>query len=379
VSGSAASPARRARPVADAPPLDAREVAHAWLVALVAAAPLEAAAALPGPGFAREAPLLTRAVADALAGDAALADVEPGGPLADVAAHAGALACASGPAATLAAVEALRSVTWAALLGGLRRPDPTQVAELADRLALVVATVAAAALEADALGRSPAGAGDPGPDEADAAAPAVPRRAEPRAAARAAGGAEAGRAGEVRAVAPAPPPVAPAPAPPPPAPAPAAVAVREPGGAAAAWTAAIEQALARRREDGRPFAVLCVEVAELDRLLAADAGGRLAAELARAERLLAAALRPSDVLLPERPGRAWVVAPDTDPVTARGLAELLAAAVAAATTHAGAPLHVAIGVASAPPDAASAADLEARAEEGLFAARAAGVRVGARP
>jgi hypothetical protein len=47
---------RRPRPVADAPVLDGAALAKAWLVELVAVAPLERAAALPGPRFADDAP-----------------------------------------------------------------------------------------------------------------------------------------------------------------------------------------------------------------------------------------------------------------------------------------------------------------------------------
>src|SRR5690349_17759813 len=88
---------RRARPVADAPVLDGAQVAKAWLVELVALAPLERAARLPGPRFAEDAPRLCAAVAAALASDAALDDLEPGGALAPLAAGAGHLAAAPAP------------------------------------------------------------------------------------------------------------------------------------------------------------------------------------------------------------------------------------------------------------------------------------------
>src|SRR5215208_1009891 len=66
---------RRSRPVADAPALDGAELAKAWLVELVAVAPLERAARLPGPRFAEDAPRLCAAVAAALISDPALDDL----------------------------------------------------------------------------------------------------------------------------------------------------------------------------------------------------------------------------------------------------------------------------------------------------------------
>jgi hypothetical protein len=73
---------RRPRPVADAPALDSAELAKAWLVELVAVAPLEQATRLPGPRFAEDAPRLCAAVVAALAGDGGFEDLEPGGALA---------------------------------------------------------------------------------------------------------------------------------------------------------------------------------------------------------------------------------------------------------------------------------------------------------
>jgi GGDEF domain-containing protein len=338
---------RRPRPVADVPALDGREVARAWLVELVAAAPLERAAALPGPAFASSAPQLCGGVVAALASDAALDDLEPGGALAPLAGDAAAMAGADGAAEAVASLEALRAVVWALLLESLHRPAPSLVADLADRLAATVAAVAAAALEG---GRGPAVTARPG-DRGPLAA--ILREPEEE-------------------VAPAP---AAAPASPFPARGPTVEDAADFHSRVAPWTAAVERQLERHATGGAPFALLCLEVADLDRLVAAERDGDVALALEAAEAGVSAQLRPADVLVRERPGRYWLVAPDTDGDGARSLAHLLGAAVAGVRGHRGAPLEAAVGVATCPRDGTDAPTLEGRAEEGLFAARAAGVRV----
>ena len=329
---------RRPRPVADVPALDGRELARAWLVELVAAAPLERAAALPGPGFAHKAPRLCAAVAAAIASEPAFDDLEPAGALAPLTADAGVIAAADCAAETVAALDRLRKVIWAAILDEAHRPTPQQLAELADRLSAVVATVTAGAIEGSRALREATQPGDRGPlaailrDEPD-----IP---------------------------------------------PSTAAVEYEAGfhsRVPPWTAAIERRLARHGEDGLPFAVLCVEVADLDRLVASERDGDVATALESAEAAVSAQLRPADALLRERPGRLWLVAPDTDREGARSLAHLAAAAVASITDHYGKPLDAAVGMATCPTDGADAPTLEGRAEEGLFAARAAGTRVAGPP
>jgi GGDEF domain-containing protein len=82
-------------------------------------------------------------------------------------------------------------------------------------------------------------------------------------------------------------------------------------------------------------------------------------------------LRPGDVLGREADGRQWIVAVGDG----RDLAERVAAAVAARPPVRDAPLRVSIGVATSPADGTDADALAARADEALFAARAAGVPV----
>jgi GGDEF domain-containing protein len=138
------------------------------------------------------------------------------------------------------------------------------------------------------------------------------------------------------------------------------------------WLVAISRRLERRVVDGRPFAVFVVEVDDLDRLLASQTGREVAIALETAERGLTAELAPADLVVRERLGRWWLTSPDRDPIAARDLGTRVAAAIARA--HLGsAPLSVSIGVAVCPADGESLEALAGRADEGMFAARAAGV------
>jgi GGDEF domain-containing protein len=134
------------------------------------------------------------------------------------------------------------------------------------------------------------------------------------------------------------------------------------------WRAAATELLA----DGRTFALLAIEVDDVERLLASDPEVAVDA-LARAAQAVSAELRPGDVLGREGDGRFWVVAAELGATGARALAERLADAVAAAATVRGAPLAISAGLAAAPADGADLDTLAARADEALFAARAAGV------
>ena len=61
--------------------------------------------------------------------------------------------------------------------------------------------------------------------------------------------------------------------------------------------------LDRRETDGLPFAVLVVEIDDLERLLAAGAGREVALALEGAERGLTAELAPADLVVREHLGR----------------------------------------------------------------------------
>ncbi len=155
--------AQHARAVADAPLdaviVDADDLARRWAIALINQRPLERIGEIPLEAFAREAPPLCTLVVRSLGSDAELERItgygsagarEDSAPARTLTALAGAR---SGPAA-VEAVEALRGVLWDALLGELRWPvaDPSRsrlVADLADRLAYVCASVLAASLAQD--------------------------------------------------------------------------------------------------------------------------------------------------------------------------------------------------------------------------------------
>jgi diguanylate cyclase (GGDEF)-like protein len=371
---------RPPRPVAGAPAADARDMAKAWLLGLLADAPLEAAGAVPAADLAREAPALCAAVLRALASDAELARLRPGGELAELAARAGALGGAADPVSTVRAVEALRRAAWDTLAAGLGPAEPALVADLAQRLAHVCSLVAEASLAPAA--RAPTSEPAPSgrieasePESADRTgsrgpAPASGAMSEPRTPDRGplsepaldgAVSAHDARAGDApaRDVEP----MTPWTEPP--------ARTSEPP----SWRAALSRRLERQASDGRPFAVLLVEVDDLDRLVDAASGRELTFALERVERAVSEELRPADMLEREQPGRYWLTMPDTGPAGARELGERVAVAAAAAAEHRGVPLTVSIGVAVCPEDGEDADALAAHADEGVWAARAAGVRL----
>ena len=332
--------ARRPHPVADVPPAalaDGQAPAKGWLLALVAARPLRDAPALPVPDLARDAPALCAAVLRAVGSDAELRRLERGGDLAGLAAGAGALAGAGGPAAAVAAVAALRAALWEALAATMAPLDAPTTAALAERLAFVCDAVAAATL-GGATAASPGAAASSG-------AAASPGAAAPAGAA--ASPAETAPAAGDDAV--------------------ASFRVRDARGD---WQGAVERLAA----GARPFALLAVEVDDAQRLAAADAQGAAEA-LAHVERAVRDELRPGDVLGREEDGRLWIVAADLGATGARALAERLADAVAAVPPLRGAPLSVSIGLVASPAGGADRDELTARADESLYAARAAGVPI----
>jgi GGDEF domain-containing protein len=341
--------------VAGLPVVDGRSVAKAWLIELVAAAPLEEAQRVPTEELAREGPGLATAILAALADDGALMRLAPGGDLASLSARAGALAGAADGPGVVRAMEALRRSAQGALLAAARL-DPTTTAELADRLAHVCALVAETAIARPAGGEA-ASLPEARPPEA-VPAPERPRD-DPR----------------------------PAPLEPPAEPAEVVTLHRGGDGAepvrerterradAGSWRAAAERGLERHRHDGSPFALLAVEADGVERLLAAQADNEVDLLLDALERALAAELRPADQLLREGPGRYWVTAPDTGPAVGRLLAERLAEGAAAAAVHRGVPLTLSVGVATCPEHGDDPEALAERADRALFAARAAGTPV----
>jgi GGDEF domain-containing protein len=124
----------------------------------------------------------------------------------------------------------------------------------------------------------------------------------------------------------------------------------------------------------RAFALLAIELDDAPRLLAADPDGAAAVALADAEAALREELRPGDVMQREHDGRMWVVAAGLRASGGRALAERLADAIGATVLHGGS-LTASIGLAAFPADGTGVGELEARADERLFAARAAGVSI----
>lgn len=322
---------RRPRPVADAP-LDAlladgaRDLARGWLLALLEDRALEAAAQLPAADLAREAPNLLAAMVRSLASDADLARLGPGGDLYPLASRAGALAGASGAVDTTAAIDDLRAVVWAASLACLAHPSPEQVADLADRIEHVAATVRAAALAAVA-----------GPARQPAAPPrtsglaAVPSPRPP--AGEAAGAADVADDG---------------------------------------WLTALREHVAGAASGGSGLSLLLVEVDDQERLTTeqdADAG-----PLGAAGRAIRDALRRPDLIGFEEAGRVWVIATGTGRRGAETLAGRLATAVAAVGAPHGSPLTITVGIAVYGEDAWDAETLIAAADESALAARASGER-----
>ena len=120
---------RRARPVADAP-IDAllprsEDLAKGWLLALLEQAPLDAAPAILAAELTRDGPRLCDAVLRAIADDADLRRLEPGGVLTPLAARVGELAGAAAPAAVSRAVDALSASSGPPSATSCAGPMPT--------------------------------------------------------------------------------------------------------------------------------------------------------------------------------------------------------------------------------------------------------------
>jgi GGDEF domain-containing protein len=152
------------------------------------------------------------------------------------------------------------------------------------------------------------------------------------------------------------------------------IAIRDERGehAPSEWIVSIDRLLERYARDGAPFAVLLVELADVERLRHAELPGEVSRLTGLVEAALSGELRPADSLTRESPGRYWLLAPETDSGGARALVERLASAVRGAASHRGAPLELAIGIAVCPVDGGEAPALAAHAEIGLYAARASG-------
>src|SRR5581483_495366 len=113
------------------------DLAKGWLLALLEQAPLEQAPGILAVDLTRDGPRICDAVVRALADDSDLRRLEPGGALEPLMARVTTIAGANDAEASARAVDALHAVIWSALRAELPWPDPDQIADLAERLALV--------------------------------------------------------------------------------------------------------------------------------------------------------------------------------------------------------------------------------------------------
>jgi GGDEF domain-containing protein len=141
---------------------------------------------------------------------------------------------------------------------------------------------------------------------------------------------------------------------------------------AAAWIGSISRRLQRYAQDSSPFAVLLVEVVDIERLRNAEPASEVSRLTSQVQDALARGLRPADSLTCEGPGRYWLLAPQTDMSGAQLLAERISRAVRSSASHRGTPLEVAVGISVCPDDGRQASELAAHADIELYAARAAG-------
>jgi GGDEF domain-containing protein len=139
-----------------------------------------------------------------------------------------------------------------------------------------------------------------------------------------------------------------------------------------AWVSSVGRLLERHARDGLPFAVLLVEIVDVARLERSEAPHDMHGLVAQVEGALGRGMRTTDELSRESLGRYWLVAPETNGTGARMLAERLARLVRSSATHRGVPLEVAIGIAVCPDDGTEAPALAARADLGVYSARATG-------
>jgi GGDEF domain-containing protein len=348
----------------------AEELARRWAGELVMRRPLARLDELAGGALAREAPALCAQVLRALQSDVELArltgaaEARAGSALAR---RLGAICATAEPLALVEAVELLRGVLWEALLWQLREPSARLTADAADRLAHVCASLLGGALSAEeqlapreapvmsreafaAPHEAPAARGAVIVDERDPADPVLARREH------------ASRGWQAPE-----PPVEPL----------EEIAIRDQrrDEGPVAWIGSIGAQLEHFERDGRPFAVLLVELTELERLRRESSAQQLLGLSARMEREIAAALGAAALLTRERAGRCWLVAPGADRQRAEALAQRLPKAIPAGTSAHEALLELAVSVAVCPEDGRLAAALAAHADVGLYAVRS-GARFG---
>jgi hypothetical protein len=425
------NPPPRARAVLD-PALEsvlvrAEDLAKRWSIALIGACSLDAMASVPLEELAREGPSVCAQMLRALQSDVELERLTGSGAAGarEGSALAGRLAAMAGAgdgATVVEAVEALRGVLWEALLGALVEPPARLLADLSDRLAYVCACALAASIgtltsatppsdiatggmsasaqaEREVPGRGATTKSDEGSPFAGAVI--VDEREDVRLARghgsvgspiRSPSSAQQGRASEAER----PlswdesPPIAPAgssararqlaseAAPATPGAAGEEIEIRDERGeeGPSAWIGSIGRQATRFEHDGHSFAVLLVELLDIEQIGSRESVAELSRLSGQVQDVLAAELRSvhSGSLTRERPGRYWLLVPEIDRGGAQRLLERLAGAVATSVSYRGAPLEVAIGSAVGPEDGLRAPALAAHADVGLYAARSSSRR-----
>lgn len=328
----------------------AQVLAKSWLLTLLERAPLDAVAAIPAAALAAEGPAVCAAFARALGSDAELDRLRPGGDLAALPQRIPALAGAEDAAGVLAAADALRACAWAAALEarGTRTDDLGPLAERLAEVALVVGTTAIAGaaapqttgIEGESAVASPLA--DP---------PRPPVRSEPE------------LIGVTR-------------LPERKAPPPDVVDGMDDGDL---WIATLERHVDRAQREGGGLALLRVELADGDRLVASAEPEQRGVPYGRLAQAIRRAIRRQDLVASDRQGRAWVIAPAVGRAGAIALAERIGTGVEHGEHWRGAPLAATIGFAVYGEDGRDAVALIERAEEAMLAASAAGVRIGEAP
>jgi GGDEF domain-containing protein len=385
----------RARAIGDLP-LDAllpraEELTRRWAIALILVRPMDHLGSLELDRLAAEGPVISRALILALSSDAELAALvgdrseQSGGPA--VPARVLALAESTEPGALVEVVESLRGAVWELLVDTMGGPMAASGArtllEAGDRLAYACSRLLAVVLS------SRPGAFEEGSEQIAE----LPLSDHPLLHAPAGGGiaifddrAPPSDRAEAVELSREPPSQAPSPRA-----GPLAERLRVSGSGVAeieeadieirderreegpgAWISSIGRQLVQFAQDRRPFAVLLVEMLDVDQHGQARDPDALESFLARLERLLADELASSSGgwLTRERPGRCWLLSPETDRLGAMRLAERLRIAASASGARLGGSATVIVGAAVCPDDGERAPALAAHADIGLYAARA---------
>jgi GGDEF domain-containing protein len=346
----------------------AQAIAKGWLLLLLERAPLEAVGTIPAAALAAEGPALCAAVVRALGSDGDVQRLRPDGELAVAVRRIGAMTGAPDGAATVAAVDALRACVWeAALDGPVERGDAAELRVLAERLAEVVAVVAATAVgegAADEQTAAPSPFPEPSPLVAEISAEPHPapairdlRDAPPRADVDA----EPGRAATSLPMRP----------------------ETDPRDGPAAtmddgdlWIETLDRHIDRCQREGGGLALLRVELVDAERVIASAPEGQAGVPYGRLAQAIRRAIRRQDLVASDHQGRAWVIAPGVGRAGAVALAERIGAGVEDGEPWHGEPLAATIGCAVYGEDGRDAVTLIDRAEEAMLAASAAGLRVG---